>query len=56
MAPTVRNYPTPASGCRYCGIPCPNVHCSWECARFDRQSESTWRRAETVWANARVSS
>lgn len=44
MLPTTGNYSTPPSGCRYCGRPCPGAHCSWEHARFDRQSESTWRR------------
>lgn len=38
-------FATPARNtCAYCGTPCPNRHCSWECARFDRQNEDTWRR------------
>ena len=35
--------------CDYCGIPCPNRFCSWDCMRNHGQSETTWRRnAEQV--------
>lgn len=55
MAPTMLDYPThpapdpPAAGCRYCGVPCPDAYCSWDCDRFDRSSETTWRRRSCEW-------
>ncbi len=54
MAPTP-NYPTTTNRCAYCNFPCPNRHCSWECARLDRQSETTWRRAaEVEWTGPKL--
>ncbi len=36
--------PTHSTTCEYCGIPCANRFCSWECMRAHGSSETTWRR------------
>ncbi len=36
---------TPSNTCAYCGVPCPNRFCSWECLRNNGQSEWTWIRS-----------
>ncbi len=37
-------HPTSSTTCEYCGTPCPNRVCSWECSRNNGQSEWTWIR------------
>lgn len=37
-------HPTSSNTCEYCGTPCPNRFCTWECRRSHGGSEWTWIR------------